>query len=128
MIHYVLGFMFDPTFKQVVLIKKITPVWMLGLFNGVGGKIEPGELPLTAMIREFTEETGLVHFYWNLSHEEGNNNYHMYIYSAVSVNTYSVRTMTEEEVSIHTIDDLPINLCPNIMFHIETIRNHKMKE
>jgi 8-oxo-dGTP diphosphatase len=120
--------MFDPDFKQVVLIKKITPVWMTGLFNGVGGKIELGESPMTAMIREFTEETGLVHFYWTLSHEESDDNYHMYIYYAKSVNMYSVKTTTEEEVSIHSIDDLPTNLCPNIKFHIETIRNHQTKD
>ncbi|MFZ5826594.1 MAG: NUDIX hydrolase [Bacillota bacterium] len=30
-----------------------------GLWNGVGGKIEPGERPLAAVIREVGEETGI---------------------------------------------------------------------
>ena len=49
---------------------------MNGLYNGVGGKIEPGELPLMSMIREFTEETGLTHFNWTINHEEHDDKYH----------------------------------------------------
>jgi 8-oxo-dGTP diphosphatase len=33
---------------------------LMGLWNGVGGKLEPGELPDEAMRRELQEETGLV--------------------------------------------------------------------
>ena len=31
----------------------------MGMWNGVGGKIEPGETPTAAVIRETFEETGI---------------------------------------------------------------------
>lgn len=63
--RYVCGFLFmadgRPDFLMdylVVLIRKSKPDWQRGLLNGVGGKIEPGESPEQAMVREFEEETG----------------------------------------------------------------------
>ena len=55
---YVLGFMFDEAASQVALIKKNKPDWQAGFLNGIGGKIEKGETPIQAMVREFEEETG----------------------------------------------------------------------
>jgi 8-oxo-dGTP diphosphatase len=56
--QYVLGFLFDDD-ENVVLVRKNKPAWQCGLLNGVGGKIEPNETELKAMVREFTEETGV---------------------------------------------------------------------
>lgn len=55
--HYVAGFLFSPDKRTVLLIRKKRPDWQKGKLNGVGGRIEPGETPLEAMIREFEEET-----------------------------------------------------------------------
>lgn len=52
----VCGFMFDEL-GQVLLLKKVKPAWQAGRLNGVGGKIEEGETPVQAMVREFEEET-----------------------------------------------------------------------
>jgi 8-oxo-dGTP diphosphatase len=57
MIRYVLGFVFDFGFRNVLLIEKKRPEWMMGRLNGLGGKIEEGESPLEAMRRELAEET-----------------------------------------------------------------------
>lgn len=57
--QYVVGFMFDDYRNTVVLIKKNRPEWQAGKLNGVGGKVEPNEMPTAAMIREFFEETGV---------------------------------------------------------------------
>lgn len=56
--RYVLGFMFNEDQTQVALILKNRPEWQAGLLNGIGGKIEEGEHPWDAMVREFKEETG----------------------------------------------------------------------
>lgn len=56
---YVVGFAFTPEESRVWLIRKERPKWQRGLLNGVGGKIEDGETPLEAMVREFKEEAGL---------------------------------------------------------------------
>lgn len=65
MTKYVCGFYFDHLLKQVVLIWKNKPAWQKGKLNGVGGKIENGELAGEAMRREFKEETGIDHAEWH---------------------------------------------------------------
>lgn len=57
-IHYVLGFAFEPYLNQVLVINKTKPDWQVGMMNGVDGKVEEGESPGEAMVREFEEETG----------------------------------------------------------------------
>ena len=57
--RYCVGFMFSPDLTKVVMVRKNRPEWQAGLLNGPGGKIEPGEMSFTAMIREFKEETGV---------------------------------------------------------------------
>lgn len=56
---YVLGFMFDDTARKILLIRKRRPTWQAGRLNGIGGKIEPGESPIAALVREVGEETAL---------------------------------------------------------------------
>lgn len=56
---YVLGFVFRDNCTSVVLIRKNHPLWQAGLLNGVGGKVESGEVPEQAMSREFQEECGV---------------------------------------------------------------------
>lgn len=53
------GFFFDPSRSRVWLVRKNRPAWQAGRLNGIGGKIEPGETPHAAMVREFEEEAGL---------------------------------------------------------------------
>lgn len=59
---YTVGFLFTDDRQQLALIRKNKPAWQRGMFNGIGGKIEPGENPVKAMNREFREETGVVEY------------------------------------------------------------------
>jgi 8-oxo-dGTP diphosphatase len=56
---YVCGFCFTEARDRVLLIKKKRPKWQNGRLNGIGGHIEPNELEIQAMKREFWEETGI---------------------------------------------------------------------
>lgn len=62
--RYVLGFMFSDHGSLVAVIRKQKPEWQKGKLNGIGGKIENGEAPLQAMVREFKEETGFMQTDW----------------------------------------------------------------
>ena len=46
--------------NRVLLILKDRPSWMSNKLNLLGGKIEQGEKPIEAAIRELKEESGLV--------------------------------------------------------------------
>lgn len=57
--HYVLGFIFDKEYEHVVIQTKNRPQNLAGMKNGLGGKIEPKETPLEAIVREVREEGGV---------------------------------------------------------------------
>lgn len=54
---YCLGFVFYG--QSVLLIRKTSPEWQKGKLNGIGGKLEVGEEPAWAMVRECREEINL---------------------------------------------------------------------
>ena len=56
--RYVLGLVFNDTATRILLIEKLRPDWQKDRWNGIGGKIEEGETPSEAMLRESREETG----------------------------------------------------------------------
>lgn len=54
---FTVGFVFDPS-RRVLLLHRKRPPWT-GLWNGLGGKVELGEDPVSAWRREVREESGL---------------------------------------------------------------------
>lgn len=56
--EYVAGFMIDGSGRVVLVEKRRGPPALIGKWNAVGGKVEPGESPFDAMRREWAEETG----------------------------------------------------------------------
>jgi len=109
MTRYVLGFLFDDEKNTVVLIKKNKPVWQKGLLNGVGGKIEEGELPIVAMVREFEEETSVKTDNLDWKHfagVEGEGYSIACFYTISSDYMKNVKTMEEEVIEIRRIRDL----------------------
>jgi 8-oxo-dGTP diphosphatase len=100
---YVLGFLFDSGLVSVALIEKQKPEWQKGRFNGVGGKVEEGEVPRVAMSREFHEETGVLlppeawTQYAKMTGADGRH-FALHIFYAVDAALYDVRTMETEKV------------------------------
>ena len=57
--EYVVGFPMNLERSHIVLVQKTKPDYLRGMWNGPGGKVEEGEIPHEAMMRELREETGL---------------------------------------------------------------------
>ncbi len=87
--RYCLGFAFDESCNNVLLIRKNKPEWQRGLLNGVGGHVEEAESQAAAMVREAKEETGLL-LLWRwvcvLQGINRDNPWRMHVYAAVAAN------------------------------------------
>ena len=108
--RYVAGFLFSPDLGQVVLIKKNKPEWQKGLLNGVGGKIEDGETPHDAMVREFKEEAGLETDKWNRFTELTGKDWSVDFFYRVEEDIdrfYEVHTTSDEEIVKIDIENIP---------------------
>jgi len=93
---YVVGFLFRADATELALIAKLKPAWQRGKFNGIGGKIEPNELPIVAMRREFKEEAGADVQDWRLFATLNYRGGSVYFFEARG--SYQLFTMTAEPV------------------------------
>ena len=119
--QYVVGFLFTRDNRRVVLIEKHNPAWQRGLYNGVGGKIETGETPLQAMIREFEEEAGVKtrsDDWRHLAQIHRPGDYDLSVFAAHSDLALEARTMERELVALLPVDELPAKLMPNLRWLI----------
>lgn len=100
MIKYVVGFAFSRCKKDVLLIKKLKPEWQKNRFNGIGGKIEEGESPESAIEREFFEETGIriPQVEWRLFAKMEFDGSEMYCFTIYTNRIYQARTTETEEI------------------------------
>ncbi|WP_225048011.1 NUDIX domain-containing protein [Lacticaseibacillus kribbianus] len=85
----------------IVMINRLRPPYR-GLWNGLGGKVEPGETPLDGALREVQEESGialdpaeavpagLVHW-----HVDGELRGDLYLYYALTATTIAARDTRE---------------------------------
>lgn len=114
--EYVAGFMFSKDCSTLAMVLKSKPAWQCGLFNAIGGKVEPGEEPAKAMAREFLEETGVEtevsewEFLTQLDGSFGQVNF----YRCFSDKVTSVVTMEEELIQLVNPFELPKNVIHNI--------------
>jgi len=116
--RYVLGYCMTP--NGVMLIQKISPPQWSGRANAIGGKIQLGETPSKAMVREFREETGIstTEKQWQaLTIIKGKplklNNYHewiMYVFWTTNGSVPADYTHETEEGSVSIYKELPENL------------------
>lgn len=131
---YVVGFAFDKTFEEVLLIFKKRPGWQAGKLNGVGGAVEDDDLvqlgiynqPVgveqIAMAREFNEEVDGLHTlaeewvpYCELKDARGWSI--TFLYSVQPI-TNAIQK-TDEQVAIFGVRDLhTVPVIPNLLWLI----------
>lgn len=114
--EYVLGFLFDKKGEKVLLIEKNRPAWQAGFLNGVGGKIEPNETPIQAMVREFKEEAFTVINDWCYFASIKGEDFKIYCYMGFGpldeikrANDEKVKTPMDEELFIIAVNDILAN-------------------
>ncbi len=113
---FVVGFLFDDK-GNVALIRKHRPDWQTGRLNGIGGQIEPGEIPLEAMRREFKEEANCDGLDWRNVGLVWGSSYNLFVFSARS-RTARPSTMTDEEVAWYPVKNLPGDVLRNLAWLI----------
>lgn len=117
--RYVAGLMFSEDKMSLAMVLKNRPAWQAGLFNAIGGKIEEGEDPATAMAREFLEETGVATAPTDWEHHlrlEGQD-FEVIFYKMFSDKVFEAKTMESED--IHRVS--PYQLPQNIIFNLRWI-------
>lgn len=106
MFRYTIGFLFSEDEKKVALIRKIQPSWQKNKLNGPGGKIEEGESPKAAMIREFKEETGVYIENWREFCVLSGTDWQLHAFSAFSNDIFNVKTQESEQIGIFNVNAL----------------------
>lgn len=102
--RYCLGFAFNAAGDRVLLIRKNRPAWQAGRLNGIGGKLEPGESALQAMVRECREETGLVIDHWTPFARMSGPDFEVVCFRAITDAIAEALSLTDERVQVHPVD------------------------
>jgi 8-oxo-dGTP pyrophosphatase MutT (NUDIX family) len=117
---YVLGFAF--TFDgRVALIRKNRPEWQAGRLNGIGGHVSDVESHISAMAREFYEETGthIPQELWTYRGLMRGEDWVVHVFATVHADVEGVTTVTDETVELLDDSDDLIN---DSSFTIENVR------
>jgi len=117
--------LFDDQGRRIALIlKNRGPERLIGKWNAIGGKVEPGEPIDAAMSREFIEEAGVEVFNWahfmDLSTSDGVIHFHK-AYDTEALE--AVESMESEPVTSWWIDELPV-IVPNLNWIIPMCKGH----
>lgn len=123
---YVVGFLFN-TDLDVLLIRKNRPEWQAGKLNGIGGKIEDGEEPLEAMVREFEEEAGVRWPNWhNVAVLNGTKSEVHVFYSYSNTAFWNAETQESEPLERWNVaNSTPEGAVPNLKWLIPAILNNE---
>lgn len=108
-LQMVVGLAFDLSRNMVVMVHKMSgPPCVIGNWNGVGGKVDPGETPAHAMVREFREETGveIIEDDWHQFCELNAKDYDLHFFWAASSSVFQCRTMEKEPIKVWLVRDL----------------------
>jgi 8-oxo-dGTP diphosphatase len=119
---FTLGFVFDQSLQNVLLIHKSRPESQKGRVNGLGGKIEKNETPLQCIVREVKEESNLQTdpTQWiALGSILDKNVWHAYVFAYVYTNVQTdAKSMEDQPVEWFPVDNLPKNSMNNLAWLI----------
>lgn len=122
--RYSLGFIQSLDGSRVLLMQKNRPVFLAGLYNGVGGHIEEGETPVQAMTRECDEEADLriPQEAWNsLGVITDNEHYEVHVFGAKADITKAL-ARTDEPLQIFDMKDVhQLKLAPSAKEVLQTL-------
>lgn len=111
---YVCGFIFNPTYDRVLLIRKNKPEWQKGHLNGIGGKIEINESVEDAMIRECYEESGLKIHQWEYLTELSGDDWILHFWHARTAFFDDAISMTDEKLEYYNAKEIPTDAIENL--------------
>lgn len=121
MTKYVLGICLVDS-NRVVVVKKNRPEVMVGKLNAPGGHIFEDEAPRAAVSREINEETGVwidPDCWHSVGVVEWGDRAELHLWSYVTHRFEQAQTMTEEEVSIVSIEHLgALDCCDHLALFI----------
>lgn len=118
--EYVCGLLFDSHEKRLALIQKRKGgSRLIGKWNGIGGKVEPGEAPHDAMQREFREEAGVSVMGWSHFLTLRGERFAVHFYCSFSTaHLEQVKTCEEEPIGVWYLACLPVGLMSNMKWII----------
>lgn len=128
---YVVGLAFDEDLRVVALIhKEHGPESVVGMWNGLGGTIEPGESPAEAMSREFEEESGvgIPAERWRGLGVLETERYVLHFLTTSTDDIYHCDTMEDEKVMLYSIRCLPEEIMPNMRWMIPFALDQDVEE
>jgi 8-oxo-dGTP diphosphatase len=111
---YVLALLFTANRRQVVLMRRMRPLWQAGRVNALGGRLVIGESPGDAARREVREESGVDVKEWTEVLVWDDAEYRMHVMRAVSALASTARTMEDQEVFLADVESLPANVIDNL--------------
>jgi|SRR5882757_10613141 len=107
--QYTIGIVLHTFMDQVLLIRKVKPLWQMGKLNFPGGHMEKGESAIDCVAREFKEETDLdiPREDWIVMGRIEGNGYQMMIYTAQYNSRHGIpKSLTVEEVGWEYLSNL----------------------
>lgn len=121
---YVLVLLLDERCEQILMIRKRRPAWQAGHLNAVGGKIEPGETPLEAAVREVVEETRIeldaasCEPLCSLEGDDPDSSFHIEVFRALvatsELDVAAADPPTDEQLELHSTSALPDSALDNL--------------
>lgn len=133
----VVGLAFNESYEDIVFLLKNSSIEEIdGRLNGPGGKVEPGETPIEAVVREFYEETGVVipqdEWYLFLTYkgiDDEGGPYTIYFFYASTDLIYEAQTTTDEEVDIYNAYETvtSLNVVPNLTWMIPFLQDRSIE-